>query len=98
LEGFGASGRMTVEFQNENLVARRDGEIVGLVPDILTFLDSETAEPVTTERLRYGQRLKLVGVGVPPLLRSAEALAVFGPQAFGIAHQYRPIEEINGWK
>jgi DUF917 family protein len=97
LEQFGASGQLEVEFQNENLVARRDGRVIAAVPDILTFLDRETAEPITTERLRYGQRLKLVGVSVPPLLRTPQALAVFGPQAFGITEQYRPIEEINGW-
>lgn len=97
LEGFGSTERMVVEFQNENLVARRNGTTVATVPDILTFFDRETAEPITTERLRYGQRLKLVGLSVPPLLRTAQALAVFGPQAFGIAEQYQPIEEINGW-
>ncbi len=92
-----APDRMEVEFQNENLVARRSGRIVAAVPDILTFFDRETAEPITTERLRYGQRLKLVGVSVPPLLRTPQALAVFGPQAFGIAEQYQPIEILNGW-
>ncbi len=97
LEGFGSSDRIEVEFQNENLVARRNGKVVASVPDILTFLDRETAEPITTERLRYGQRLKLIGVSVPPLLRTAQALAVFGPQAFGFTEQYLPIEEINGW-
>lgn len=97
LEKFGSSDRLVVEFQNENLVARCDGQVIGAVPDILTFLDRDTAEPVTTERLRYGQRLNLIGVSVPPILRSDRALAVFGPRAFGIAEQYRPIEEINGW-
>ena len=97
LEGFGSPDRIEVEFQNENLVARRDGKVVATVPDILTFFDRETAEPITTERLRYGQRLKLIGVSVPPLLRTAQALAVFGPQAFGFEEQYQPIEEINGW-
>ena len=66
LEGFGSTDRIVVEFQNENLVARRNGKAVAMVPDILTFFDRETAEPVTTERLRYGQRLKLIGVSVPP--------------------------------
>jgi DUF917 family protein len=97
LESFGLAERIEVEFQNENLVARKNGQIVASVPDILTFVDRETAEPVTTERLRYGQRLKLLGISVPPILRTAQALAVFGPAVFGIAEQYRPIEDINGW-
>lgn len=97
LEAFGSSERTVIEFQNENLVARRDSAVIASVPDILTFLDRETAEPVATEQLRYGQRLKLVGVSVPPILRSERALAVFGPQAFGIPEPYRPIESIQGW-
>jgi len=97
IEAFGSGDRVVVEFQNENLVARKDGQVLGLVPDILTFLDRETALPVTTEGLRYGQRLKLYGVSVPPILRTPEALDVLGPQAFGFKEQYQPIERINGW-
>lgn len=97
LEAFGSSDRVTVDFQNENLVARKGGRVIAMVPDILTFVDRETAEPITTERLRYGQRLKLVGVSVPPILRRPQALAVFGPAAFGFAEPYQPIEDINGW-
>jgi len=97
LEAFGSDERIEVEFQNENLVARRDGAVVATVPDILTFMDRETAVPVTTEELRYGQRLKLYGVSVPPILRTPQALAVFGPKVFGIKNKYQPIEMINGW-
>ncbi len=97
MEAFGAKERIEVEFQNENLVARQGGDLVALVPDILTFMDRETAAPITTEGLRYGQRLKLFGASVPPILRTPEALAVLGPAAFGIEEQYQPIEEINGW-
>lgn len=97
LEAFGSSDRIEVEFQNENLVARKDGAVVATVPDILTFMDRETAVPVTTEGLRYGQRLKLYGVSVPPILRTPQALDVFGPAVFGIEERYQPIEAINGW-
>lgn len=97
IEAFGSDDRVEVEFQNENLVARRKGQVLGMVPDILTFLDRETALPVTTEGLRYGQRLKLFGVSVPPILRTPEALAVLGPAAFGFSEHYQPIEMINGW-
>ena len=97
LETFDGKDSLEVGFRNENLVARVNDEIRGMVPDILTFLDRETADPVTTENLRYGQRLKLIGVGVPPTLRTDAALAVLGPRAFAIAEQYRPIEEINAW-
>jgi hypothetical protein len=95
LEGIGATtGHFEVTFQNENLAARRDGRVVAQVPDLICILDSETAEPVTTEALKYGQRVKVVGVSVPPIMRSEAALRTFGPVAFGLAEPYVPLEDI----
>jgi hypothetical protein len=96
LEGIGATtGHFEVVFQNENLVGRRDGRVVALVPDLICILDSETAEPVTTEALKYGQRVKIVGVSVPEIMRTSEALRTFGPRAFGLAEPYVPLEQIE---
>ena len=57
--------RLEVEFKNENLVARLDGEVRALVPDLISILDRETAETIVTERLKYGQRVKVVGASAP---------------------------------
>jgi uncharacterized protein len=96
IEGLGATpGQLEVVFQNENLAARRAGRIVALVPDLICILDSDTAEPITTEALKYGQRVKVVGVSVPPIMRTNAALQTFGPQAFGLAEPYVPLEEIE---
>ncbi|WP_447728672.1 DUF917 domain-containing protein [Sphingomonas koreensis] len=97
IEGFGRGGRMELEFQNENLIARRDGEVVALVPDLITVMDLETADSITTERLKYGQRVKVVGAAAPAMLREARALTFVGPAAFGFGDAYRPIEALNGW-
>lgn len=97
IDGFGGSGRMEVEFQNENLVARRDGHICAMVPDLITIMDRESADTITTERLKYGQRVKVVGASAPQRLRSALALDVVGPGAFGMAEPYSPIEQLNSW-
>jgi DUF917 family protein len=63
------------------------------VPDLVCILDRETAEPITTEALRYGQQVKVVGVAAPPILRTPEALEVFGPRAFGVDLDFVPLEE-----
>lgn len=81
-------GRCTIEFQNENLIARADGEVLAIVPDIISILDAETAVPITNETLRYGQRVKVMAVRVPPIMRSDAALRQFGPQAFGLSENY----------
>ncbi len=97
LEGFSGAGTMELEFQNENLVARRDGAMVAMVPDLITVMDRETAQSITTERLRYGQRVKVVGAAAPGMLREARALAIVGPAAFRLGEDYRTIESLNGW-
>lgn len=92
----GADGSaLEIAFQNENLVARRDGRLVAVVPDLICVLDAETAEPITTERLRYGQRVRVIGVSTPDLMRTPEALAVFGPSCFGLDDDFVPVEQLH---
>jgi uncharacterized protein len=57
-------------------------------------MEGETAEPITTEMLRYGQRVVVLAVAVPAIMRSKEALALFGPACFGLEESFTPIEEI----
>ena len=88
--------RCEIQFQNEHLWVRKNGRVVAIVPDLVAVVDRETAEPITTEGLRYGQRVKVIGTSAAPNMRTPEALAVFGPRAFGLDHDFIPIEEIDG--
>ncbi len=85
-----------IEFQNENLIVRIDGRIAALVPDIITILEEDMGDAITTENLRYGQRVTVFGLAAPDLLRTSAALEVVGPRAFGIDLDYRPIEVLKG--
>ncbi|GEB46421.1 MULTISPECIES: DUF917 domain-containing protein [Microbacterium] len=87
---------LEVAFQNENLVARRDGELVAIVPDLICITDIESAEPITTEGLRYGQRVRVLGISTPDIMRTPGALAAFGPSAFGLADAFEPVERLRG--
>jgi DUF917 family protein len=98
IDGFGGASAWEIDFKNENLLARVDGAVRALVPDIITVLDRETAEAIVTERLKFGQRVRVVGASAPAAMRTPEALAVVGPQVFGIAEPYRAIETLNGWE
>lgn len=93
MEGLGAhSGEdLVVDIQNEYLIAWRDGEAVATVPDIITLLEEETGLPVGTESLRYGQRLKVVGIPAAEKLKSEMALRVIGPRAFGYDIDFRGL-------
>ena len=82
---------LKIEFQNENLIARVNDQVLAVVPDLICVLDAETAEPITTEELRYGQRVKVMAVAVPEIMRTPEALAVWGPRHFGFDLDFVPI-------
>lgn len=96
LEGLGNwRSDMHIEIQNENLIARVDGKVRAIVPDLICILDSETAEPITTEKLRYGQRVTVMVVSVPKMMRTDEALQVFGPKSFGLNEPFTSIETLQ---
>lgn len=85
LDGFGNfqgdSGR--IDLQNEFLIFTRNDVVEVCVPDLIVVLDADTGHPITTEMLRYGQRIAVLGLPCHALLRTPEALAVVGPAAFG---------------
>jgi DUF917 family protein len=86
LEGSGldAGRALRIDFQNENLIARTDGgEILAVVPDLICLVDEDSAEPITTEIVRYGLRVVVLGIPAPEMLKTQEALQVIGPEAFG---------------
>jgi DUF917 family protein len=79
-------------FQNEFLFIREEQRLLAVVPDLICFLDSETAQPVTCETLRYGQRLTVMGLAATPHFRTPAGLAATGPRSFGLDEDYTPIE------
>jgi DUF917 family protein len=86
----GSSAR--IDFQNEFLTFERAGRIEVCVPDLIVILDVDTGHAITTDVLRYGQRIAVLALPCHPLLRTPEALAVVGPPAFGLENvQYRPL-------
>lgn len=96
LNGFGnfdgETGR--IDLQNEFLVFWHNGNVEVCTPDLIVVLDSDTGLPITTEMLRYGQRVAVLGLPAHPLMRSPEALKVVGPAAFGYTDiTFNPMED-----
>lgn len=98
IEGVGDDTGSVLElrFQNEHLVAIRDGEIVASVPDLIIVLDAETGDPITTEELRYGYRVTVVATPCDPRWRTDAGLDLAGPRYFGYEIDYVPVEERFG--
>ena len=83
-----------VEIRTEFLSARVNGQLVTMMPDLITILDRDSGEPMTGGRLAYGQRVKVLGYAADAMLRTARALEIVGPRAFGIDMDYVPLEQL----
>ncbi|XP_041376762.1 uncharacterized protein LOC121389227 [Gigantopelta aegis] len=100
LEEF-AEQKILIEFQNENLVIipldkdGNHGKSKACVPDMIVIIDADTAEPITTEEVRYGTRVSVVVIACASILRTPTALKFVGPQAFkyGEEIQFQPFGE-----
>ncbi len=87
----GSDRTMQIAIQNEFLVAFEDDEPVVSVPDLICILDAETATPITTETLGYGQRVNVVALPCAPEWHREGMLEVVGPGAFGFDFEYRKL-------
>ena len=78
-----------LDFQNEFLMAERDGEILVTTPDLITVLDAESGLPVTADALRYGLRLKALAMPSNPQWLTPAGIDLVGPRYFGYDTDYR---------
>jgi DUF917 family protein len=86
---------LRVEIQNENLIALEDGRLRASVPDLITVVDTQTGDAISTESLRYGQRVSVLSWPCDPIWRTERGLATAGPRAFGYDLDYTPVEELT---
>ena len=97
LQEFGHDGAtMTMDIQNEFLTARLGARMLATVPDLICMLDNDTVQPITQETLRYGQRVTVMGILAPEILRTEQALKVIGPGCFGVDLEYIPVDHRLG--
>lgn len=83
--------QLEIDFQNENLIARSNGQARCTVPDLITLVTLDDGEPIGTEALRYGLRVAVLAMPAPKELKTPEALAVVGPRAFGYDLDFHPL-------
>jgi DUF917 family protein len=91
-----AGHELLLNFQNEHLAVRIDGEFRVTVPDLITLLDVDTGEPITTEAMRYGYRVAVIGIPCSEKWRTPEGLKLVGPRYFGYDVDYVPVEARYG--
>ena len=95
LEGIGeCKGHQAyVEFQNENLTATVDGEILATTFDFIFMVYTEIFTPVTTDALKYGKRVLVIGLKCFEMWRTPAGIDLVGPRYFGCDTDYIPFEE-----
>lgn len=96
IDGLGEhrGSRLRLDFQNEMLLARLDGGLAAVTPDLIAVLDSATARPITTETLRYGARVTVIAMPCHERWRTPRGLEVAGPAYFGYDVDWEPVERI----
>ena len=83
--------KLTIEFQNEWIIAREGDEVIATTPDLICLLDSQSGEGIGTEIIRYGQRVTVIALPAPPVLTSPKGLEHVGPRAFGYDLDFRSV-------
>ena len=91
-----------VHFQNELLLVHKgktaqemtEENLLASTPDLISILDHETGQPITTEQLRYGQRVDLIAYPCDPKWRTEKGIKVVGPDYFGYGIEYKCIESL----
>ncbi|MGJ4964966.1 DUF917 domain-containing protein [Bradyrhizobium sp. HKCCYLRH3061] len=88
--------RLKLSFQNEWIVAWRDGEAIAMSPDLICVLDSVNGHGIGTETVRYGQRVTVIALPAPAVLTSPRGLEFVGPRAFGYDLDFRSLFAPSG--
>ena len=96
LDGIGAwkGSQYELRFQNEMLLALRDGQLSAVTPDLICILDAATAHPITTETLRYGNRISVIGIPADERWRTDIGIETAGPRYFGFDVDWQPVEQL----
>ena len=83
--------RLEIAFQNEWVVAWRDGAPLAMSPDLICVLDTISGEAFGTETIGYGRRVSVVALPALPVFTTPKGLEHVGPRAFGYDLDYRSV-------
>jgi DUF917 family protein len=83
--------RLEIAFQNEWVVAWRDGSPFAMSPDLICVLDTLSGEAFGTETIAYGRRVSVIALPAPPVFLTEKGLRHVGPRAFGYDLDFRSV-------
>jgi len=86
---------LQLNFQNEFLIAIKNGKPVAITPDLIVLIDAENAHPITAESIQYGTRVVVLGMKADKQWRTPAGIALGGPKKFGYSEEFVPLEKLN---
>jgi len=83
--------RLEIAFQNEWVVAWRDGTPLAMSPDLICVLDTVSGNAFGTETIAYGRRVSVIALPAPAVFLTEKGLEHVGPRAFGYDLDFRSV-------
>ncbi|HJU15318.1 MAG TPA: DUF917 domain-containing protein [Stellaceae bacterium] len=83
--------RLEIAFQNEWVVAWKDGQPLVMSPDLICVLDTVSGEAFGTETIAYGRRVSVIALPAPAVFLTPKGLLHVGPRAFGYDLDFRSV-------
>ena len=83
--------RLKLAFQNEWVVAWRDGAPIAMSPDLICVLDTASGNAFGTETIRYGMRVTVIALPAPAVFLSPKGLRHVRPRAFGYDIEFNSV-------
>ncbi|KAJ8119042.1 hypothetical protein OPT61_g108 [Boeremia exigua] len=99
------SGKIKIPFKNENIAAirmhdgqesktgeERNEDVLAIVPDLISVIDTQNGEAIGTPEYRYGLLVMVIGITASERWTSPKGIEIGGPNAFGLNHlEYKPL-------
>ncbi|WP_027092111.1 DUF917 domain-containing protein [Cohnella thermotolerans] len=91
--------RWSIGYRNEHMVARRNGEIASVIPELIVLLDRHTGMPILNPDGEPGMEVAIVTLPAPAAWETEEGLAAFGPEYIGLPREtYWELKEARPFK
>lgn len=83
-------------FRNEYIAAYHEGVPVVTAPDLLLMLHADNLCPISVDEVQTGMPVIVFAIPAPNVIRTRDALPIFGPEAFGLNCEYKPLTTAGG--
>ena len=99
ITSFEQNKTLNLKFRNEFMYAESEGEIISIIPEIITVIDLDTGLPILNPSCKEGMKVAVLTFPAPEIWESEQGLSLFGPGYIGLDKEiYSTIKEFKGVK